>query len=287
MNEGPIDSAEKRSWPEFSSVASEHQVRLTRESSFRAWVGNVERLSILERQIETALREAYEAYVGSLELDEEDAWEAEVAVEWLRMRTSVTANGGRMTRTGAIAAVLADMDTREVEKITMGNQTNDPDMPVISLRMQANLDNSYRTVKLAVTGSDRQWVAGVHDVLATEIRRGVPKWGFMRSPILGFFLGVAILVGVSGIAMFVGWVEPKDLLWIGIFGIWIGGFLLAFPLTGLLCKVFPGLEVVEAGGTPRDGKPLDGQARAFLCYSGQRASSLASWLSERRRSRRS
>lgn len=245
-----------RKWPEFPTVSSEHEVRLTRESAYRAWVGDVARLSFIETHIENSLRSAYEDYIANSEQVDDESWTGESAVEFLRLRTSVTANHGRMTRTGAIAAVLADMDPREVEKIAMGNETPDKSFPSISLRMQKEIDNNYRSVRISVMGSDRQWVAGVHDVLATEIRRGVPPWAFMRSPLVGVGLAVAITLGVCGILAFVGWLQAKDLALVLVGSLFVGGLFIGFPLAGLLARMFPGLEVVEAGGTPRGRQML-------------------------------
>jgi hypothetical protein len=237
-------------YPEFPFGGSGHAVRLTREASFRAWVGPPERLAALEVEIEKALKAEYDQHLAKLVASDQHPGAANALIKNLRLRSNVTANNGRLTRTGSMTAILAEMDLRDIEKITMGNES-DGGFPEISLTMRRDSDNNFRSVRVKVTGSDRQWVGGAYDVLAAELQKAVPRWAVMRSPLFAVLVGVAIALGIAGVLIATGRANSEDLVTAAILSLFLGamsGGLLLTPLFGVL---FPGLEVVKSGSTAR------------------------------------
>jgi len=208
----------------------------------------------LEREIERALKSAYE----DLQVAEGGGGSPGMAIQSLRLRNSVAGNEGRMTRSGSMAAILAETDFREIENVSMANVPVGNDYPRISLQLSLKSDsNSTRSVRLQVTGRDRQWVGGVFDVLAAEVRKGVPNWAPMRSPLVGALLGFLCALGISGVLVATRQRGAgNDLATAVILSALLGpmgGVLVFYPL---LEKLFPGLEVIEPGEADRGRRTL-------------------------------
>jgi len=252
VDEGDTDSSSSK-WPEFPTAGTEASVLITREATFRAWVGRSDRLVALEREIERALKSAYE----DLQVAEGGRGYPIAAIQSLQLRNSVAGNEGRMTRSGSMAAILAETDFREIENVSMENFPAGDHYPRISLQLSLKSDSNSRSVRLKVTGRDRQWVGGVFDVLAAEVRKGVPNWAPMRSPLVGALLGFLCALGISGVLMATRQRGAgNDLATAVILSALLGpmgGFLVFNPL---LEKLFPGLEVIEPGEADRGRRTL-------------------------------
>lgn len=186
----------------------------------------------------------------------------------LQPAVTVIAGKGRIRRSGNLEAILNDMDAREIEAITMGNgsEFSSPGMnPEIFIQIGDGRPwiffLSDRNVRLTVSGADRQWVGGVFDNLAGELRKDVPWWAALRSTFAGILIGV-IVFGSTGEWLFSLQPMPSGTggtlflvltrVVVILFGVTLGWMALGPALR----RVFPAVEVLEAGASPRGRQAL-------------------------------
>jgi hypothetical protein len=209
---------------------------------------------VIETKIHGALRDQYDDMTANADPSDPSAVHAaESALRNLSVRTRVTGAGGELTREGSIASVLADMDAGEVESIVIGNTATAP-YPAINLKMQRGTD--AKAISLDVSGSDRQWVAGIMDELRREIRRDVPSWAWLRSIGAAILVVLLLFLGAMGWIAIYGathddfrsgnWLVPAAL---------VAAFVTVFVYP-LLCLIFPGLEVLKPGEDPKGRRTL-------------------------------
>jgi hypothetical protein len=160
-------------------VAQYAGVRITRNESFPAWSGTRANLESLERLTEESLKDAYGSIIFNLLGPDPDhvrhalvVDQANTVATRLRLNVSVTSGaGGKMIRTGAIAAILAEMDLADVDRVVFRNlRGDDADLPEVYVEL--NKRPSVRNaVTLRVTGDDKRWVSATMDMLAAELRK--------------------------------------------------------------------------------------------------------------------
>jgi hypothetical protein len=230
-------------------------VRLTRTEGFPAWSGSRANLESLQRLTEESLEQAYERVIADLQLDDADAMaRASTAATRLRLNVSVTSGvGGRLRRTGAIAAILAEMDLADVDRVVFRNERgDDTDLPEVYVEL--NKRPSVRNaVTLRVTGNDKRWVAGTTDMLFAELRKRQPSWAVMRRGTTAVLF--AVLLIIAGMAVPVakfasrGPSASSTVAGLVVFSVLLGIPILGLLLHSLLLRWFPALDLTEVGGT--------------------------------------
>jgi hypothetical protein len=78
--------------------------------------------------------------------------------------------------TGSVAEALPGVDVRNVASVTFSTPT--------ALRRHASVSVSFahdRGVRWEVAGEDATWVRGAAGEIASEVRRNVPRWSFLRA----------------------------------------------------------------------------------------------------------
>jgi len=264
------DKEPKSAVPPFPRLSAEQSVRLTRVAKFRAWSGRVERLVRLEHEIESALEKVYDKRVA--EMEPFDEAKARADAEELRVHVSVTSAGGRVQRVGPITSILAEMDTREIRTVSMGNSASRTStLPQISVNISGDPNADTQAVTLTVRGDDRQWVGGVVDLLSGELAKTDPKWSIMRTYPVAILGGLLLSYGAAGIWAYLsqdaarviagGWFIFFLLPFIGL----MGGLLL---VRSVLVRAFPPLEILEAGESSRARRSIAGVTTAVSMLLG-------------------
>jgi hypothetical protein len=109
-----------------------------------------------------------------------------------------------------------------------------------------------RGVGLHVRGDDPKWVRGTYNELASEIRKALPKWRFLRSGHL-WWLYAAVGTGTAVYGLYP--LLHAHRVWWGLAsalaGAVLGGLVLAAART-----LLPGFEIVPAGGSSKAGRVL-------------------------------
>jgi hypothetical protein len=260
------------SWP-YANDQPTQIVRISREETFLAWVGRREKLLRIATEVEQALASAYKQLLLDRNLDpgtsDGDREKADGLAQQLQPSVTVLAGKGRMRRSGNLEAILNDMDAREIECITMGNGHRYPSPgkhPEIFLQMghgdQLPLFDR-NIVRLKVSGPDRQWVGGVFDLLAGEIRKDVPWWAFMRSTLASVLFATLLVGGLFPLFLMMG-PQPVNEDPVTLFGhiglnvttgIVMAGTGSVFLRSGLR-RIFPAVEVLDAGATAQGRQVL-------------------------------
>lgn len=260
------------SWP-YDNGDDSQVVRMKREEKFLSWVGRREKLIRIAVEVEKALVTAYKDLLIERDLHPEtnavDQRKAHELAMLLQPAVTVIAGKGRIRRSGKLEAILNDMDAREIEAITMGNGSaySSPGMnPEIYIQIGDDRPGIFflsdRNVRLTVSGADRQWVGGVFDNLAGELRKDVPWWAALRSTFAGIVIGALVFGGAGQWLLSLqptpSGTEGSTLLLVLarvvmiLFGVMLGWV----ALSPALRRVFPAVEVLEAGASPRGRQAL-------------------------------
>jgi hypothetical protein len=244
--------------PEYPRLQQTQDVLLTRSWKARCWVGTVDQLVRIQREVEDALASAYATEAAALAAGNGGpAWSGEKLKELgssLRLRVKVTGAGGKVTRTGELSAIFAEMDVSEVETVVLANQPEVTRTSVV-LELRQNPDSGM-PVRLKVQGDDRTWVGGTLEVLTSSLAKSKPWWSFMRSVPALFGVFLMLSAGVAGIVVALSEKAQDHAPSTFFFTIFGGLFLaifLGFPLGSV---VMPGFEIVEPGGAPTPRRVL-------------------------------
>lgn len=258
------------SWP-YSNANATQVVRIAREESFLAWVGRREKLIRIAAEVDKALANAYKEMLADQQLSPETNQVhrrmAEDIAQELQPGVTVLAGRGRMKRSGDLESILNDMDAREIECITMGNGSRHSSAgkyPEIFIQMGHDGPNlifiDRNIVQLKVTGPDRQWVGGVFDLLASEIRKDVPWWAVIRSTFASVLFAVLLVGGGVPLLMAVApeqpGQDPATRLILNIASAVMLIFMSTLLIRPALRRIFPAVEVLEAGASARGRQVL-------------------------------
>lgn len=251
----------RRAPTEFPEAREDQTVRLTRRKSFGAWAGRPDRLVRIADEVETALRSAFQEWKAAEDEKPEDQRRIISAEAW-RSEVVVLGAEGKVRRTGPMSAILAEMDLRDIEGLTIGNglpfYAYPPHVTVPQIivsfgirdRMHIGPFASSDGVSISVAGSDRQWVGGIFDTLTTEVRKDVPWWAPVRTS-GGSFLSVAAVASALGVLpLLVLQQRGVDTLEAGM-TVALAAFVVAVSLVATAGpRVLPQLEVLESGASP-------------------------------------
>ena len=232
----------------FPERPSAQQVKITRKREYGAWVGKRERLIRIEQFVYEALRRAFEADKTKIEEEHTSPYMRKAVAEQYVPETRVTGGAGRLERTGDLATILSDMDTAEVEWVRIENSSfGSHGQPRVSVTFGQKGSASLfgGGVEIEVSGSDKQWVAGVYDTLVSEVAKDVPWWVRLISEkaTIAYTLGTyAIVMG----ALFL-W-GPSQLEGSTLFGVGLASAIIGFALHGAARKwVFVNFELLGPG----------------------------------------
>lgn len=276
---GPEEAGEQGAALAFPRIQQQAEsVTLTRQATFRAWVGRPERLLRLQELAEDALERVYSEHLA-MYTGADRAGYAEWLGENLRLRVEIRGAGGAVRRSGDIASLLAEMDSRDIESILFNNADSSlSERVVIGLHASPPVEVASDPIKVTVKGADRQWVGGVFDTLSSELAKDVPGWAWIRRASVSFWIGTLVAIGIMGAALYWADGSQEFLAESGWFGLSVMFFILAFGLGGvfgglavvrsILHYLFPSLEVVVAGS--------DSQARRVGGIAFAAVSTLAS-----------
>jgi hypothetical protein len=95
-----------------------------RDRTFSMWVGRPEAMIKLAREARECSKRAYDELIVALPQDRDGRYRSEEYGRALTLRTEVTGARGRMRRTGTIEAILAEIDPREIETLTLSNPSS-------------------------------------------------------------------------------------------------------------------------------------------------------------------
>jgi hypothetical protein len=222
----------------------------------------------LAGEIESSLEQIYNEQIANLPKDPVGFAQASRIAAELRLRTEVTGSAGRLTRDGDIASILAEMDVREIESLTIRNarfRGGEAASVVVEMGSDRHLPwflpAGPSGVRVTVTGEDRQWVGGMVDYISSELAKDVPPWSWIRSRVAGAIIGLLIAVGIGGLVFsqssekeqndFWGTVLPFSLA-VGFLGLVVGVIL----ISALLFRAFPAFEIVDSGASPKGRRIL-------------------------------
>lgn len=229
-------------------------MRLSRKRSFGAWVGKPDHLMRVEGLVAEALRGAFEA--SRSEIQVLPPYVREAAMAGFSPETMVQAAAGRLERRGRLKAILADMDAREVERVTIGNSgsrfAGDPPIVKLVFGRDPRYSSLGGGVELEVTGSDRQWVSGTYESLSTEIAKDVPWWSWLLGvrALLGFLVGGYLAFDAVLFAL----TRDHQPTLAASFVTGLAGAGLGLLVRGFLRWLLSDFEVVEPGERSRAGK---------------------------------
>ena len=256
--------------PDFPRLDASTRVRLTREWSAPAWAGTGERLIAVQREMEDSLANYYAERIRELDAKNGQTPEgkaktvkrAETLGEALRLRVRVSGADGRLTRTGELSAVLAESDKSEIETVTIKNETQFTNLPVVEIALQRSPKEGH-AIRLKVSGPDRQWVGGAAELLSAELQKSVPWWSFLRRGIVSIAMALLLAWGVAGLLLATVPEDPADVWWTAAFM----SSLLAMPVAIfvhiVMISVFPGFEVLEPGSASQGRKVLGALVTLF------------------------
>ena len=246
--------------PAFPRAGNEASVKVTRELKLRAWVGRKDNLDRIVKEAEDALASKYDAVIASLDL-ELDSWDrksrVEDALRGLQLEVRIEGSGGRMVRTGSLDAVLAETDFSEVEAITMKNSgwSLYTSYPKFDLRIARETDPWRRPVLLEVSGPDKQWVGGLYDVLASQLRSKVPWWSVFRASwvpsSIGALVGLAVFWWLFASSSDEAQHDGGLVATYVVMCVAVGSVLGTMLIGDVLRRIFPSFELLEPGAEPR------------------------------------
>ncbi|PRB44303.1 hypothetical protein CQ020_03590 [Arthrobacter sp. MYb23] len=247
---------------------------MEREETFLAWVGRREKLIRIATEVDKALVAAYKDLLTERDLHPEtvveDREEADKLARLLQPSVTVIAGKGRIKRSGNLEAILNDMDAREIECITIGNgdrHRSPGTLPGIFIQFGEEgprfLLFDRDVVQLKVSGPDRQWIGGVFDNLATELRKDVPWWAPLRSTFAAILIGLFVF-GSATQLLYTMTPEPPQsedinagtLIILRLMTVLIMAFVGYMIARPALRRIFPAVEVLEAGASPRGRQVL-------------------------------
>lgn len=253
--------------PEYPRLQPQSTVRLTREWSATAWAGTADKLLVIQREIEDALARAYGEAISGLSMEDPESEVLATSIgKDLRLTVRATGGRGRVTRTGELASILAEMDLAEIEALEFVSKASNDELPNVSLLFRRTQQAGEKALELSVSGWNRQWVGGLFDVLTPELRKGVRWWRFLRNR------GAWIILSIPVFVIFFNWlflsISPVVDSETGLEyapvdqsggGILVGAFV-GFVIGGLLGlaaeHLFPAFEVVELGSSTRAMRAL-------------------------------
>lgn len=238
--------------PDYPRLEPRATTILSREWSATAWAGAGQRLVSVQGLIEGALEAAYAAAVKEIpESERYPESEARSIGSSLRLRVTVTGAHGRLTRSGELSAILAETDASEIEAVRMETRSSGG-LPSVELRTNRKASESEPGVTMKVSGSDRQWVGGLNDLVMTELKKDVPWWAPLRRTWASTAVALAAVLGIFAVVARYSSIDFVLLLAatpVVAFAAWI-------PLAALFRWSFPAFEVVEPGGMPRGRRVL-------------------------------
>lgn len=236
---------------EYPKRSPKNSVRLTRAREFRAWQGKSRDLVRIESEAEEALRKAFDE--ARSEIVAKDKYYRGAIVKSFALIVTVRGAGGRIVRTGNIESILAEMSSREIELITLENDPSHWLESHAKLKIVFNRGHPLTWnpgAQIEVTGSDKQWVGGTFDRLASEMEKGSPWWsGAARTATDSVLGGVLSLAASQWLRTLV---EPQ--YWITPLAVVLGVGLGIAIMTSLRKWVLVTFELLDAGEKPRSNR---------------------------------
>lgn len=240
------------------------RVRIQHDWSAKAWGGTPERLVQIQNEVEQALERAFDDATNRLQPTEESRDQAEELAQTLRLLVRVIGNDGRMTRTGELSAIFAEADLSDIDELHMANSKGAPACVELSYVRQPKQGST--AVNLKVSGSDRSWVGGTHQLLSSELAKGVPRWAMLRHGGASALLGLFLALGIAGILIAAFADNPNHsivfaLVVAGSLGSLMGGVTIRM----VMLRLFPGFDIFAPGTSPAGRRTL-GAAFALLSF---------------------
>jgi hypothetical protein len=228
---------------------SSSNVKIQNDWTARSWTGTPERLVQIQNHVLDALEKAYDDAVKHLSQDDEGRYEASELGQVLALRVTASGNGGRMTRTGELSTIFAEVDLSDVDEVQMTNGHAGP--ASINLSFVKRPKSGSVSVKLKVSGSDRSWVGGTHQLISSEVAKGVPRWAVLRhgavSAMLGFVVGLGISLAL--VAFNAKDPGPNDYLTAVLIALALGSVVGGTVIWVIMQTLFPGFELVSPGSS--------------------------------------
>lgn len=236
-------------------------VRVSEEHEQRAWVGTRNHLERLVRDIEKSMADAYNQFLASsTETGMAREIAAQSAAKALQLQIRFEANDGRLVRTGSIDSLLKEMDAANVQQVAIENYGRHygDELAHVKLMFDGRPGVFRTAVSLSVTGSNREWVAGLFGILRSQLRDRYPRWGVFRREATGIVISFASLLWLF-VAVYNDLPKPTELqrtAYIFMYSIsaTVGGLIIHSTFT----RLFPGFELVEDGKQPRGRQVLGG-----------------------------
>jgi hypothetical protein len=160
--------------------------------------------------------------------------------------------------------VIEEIDPSFVDRLEIAAPA-DPTAPVRAVVRMSKSEGC----SLEGRGNDPAWVSSAGDALVSEIKRGVPRWGWLRWPRAGLlYFIVAIPITIALLRLLAALLsvsnESQSNQDSSAFLDWLlGTVVIAFPslwiaggISWLARRVLPGFEITPAGGTPRGMRVL-------------------------------
>lgn len=216
---------------------------VSRTQDFKVWVGTQEDLI----RLESSVRRALELIKGQLDFDGMKSYDRDYTLKALECQTTIHEEGDQIKRTGGMAAVLAEVDVREVSSVVIRNKESS--FVDFSILVRLGGDRRWSDEaenRVEVRGAEPQWVAGTFDTLVREVRKGGRPWAFLRGAAGRV---VALVFGLPCLA----WILTQDASASSKFSVslWLGVLvLLAAMYLGPIWnrRLFPSFQLLAPGG---------------------------------------
>lgn len=234
-------------FPDFPSLDVEpSSLRVQEDWSGGAWSGTTDRLVQLQNEVHKSLARLYEQQVKKLPDTAEGRESAEVLMQSLRVRVRATGRSGKMTRLGSMEAIFAETDPADIDVLQVSNSAESRS-GYVSLAFEKARKADSLGVTLTVSGYDRSWVSGTADILKSEVKKGVPRWAWLRHGFVSFLLSLIVAGGITGV-LSATVLNPQVTFWVSVplIVLFIAAFL-AIALHAGIKRVLPAFEMLAPG----------------------------------------
>lgn len=237
-------------------------VRLTKQISFGAWAGKTDQLLRLERAAQDAMENS-RSWTSLKQSHYRDPF---------KVTSTIVGAAGRMVRKGPMAALVAEVDSREIEGVSIQNETSEwsareDKLPLVTIQLGRNERDSYPTsgstsVKVTVSGNDKQWVGGAFDEIVSEIKKSVPWWAWFLTH-AGTAMLNSILTGIIILGFLIPaprsiWSELNTAVPVAVFAVLVGMIGGLGIGTGFRKWALRDFEVLDAGSKSWSGRVVAG-----------------------------
>lgn len=222
---------------------------IVRADRWEAWSEDREALRRLCGAIETFAETNRARELAAIDAGADSEWvkeqRKERVIDVWKVGARATEPEYNRTRTGSPDEVIDTLDERTVESFACDLST----WGDVVIHISASMDRRYGA-QVRVSGSDPPLVHSVFTEIAVAMKRGVPKWSWVRKASALWIVVVGALAFLATYPHTTGIKTPSienRLLASGLVALWFG-FVFGVALSWAIRRLFPGFEITAPGG---------------------------------------